>query len=260
MIQREPPGHKFDDLEALCLFVGHPRSGSTLVASIIDAHPDAVIAHERSIQHLVLGRLKREDVFAQLLESEKAFTNEGRICSGYDYNLNKSWHGQFRKLKIIGDKKAGASSDFFGQNPNMLLSFSERLQLPVKLIHVIRNPMDNIVSLRSMYISNGENMTLTQASDLYFSLLAGAGICCETVGRKNFLRVYLEELIANPAGQINQIYKFLNLELEPTAIDLCVKRIFKEPHLARNESDWTKDRLVDLQMRAKQFPELAFYF
>ena len=41
-------------LRAFCIFVGYPRSGSTLVASMLGAHPDVVLGHEAD----VLGHIK----------------------------------------------------------------------------------------------------------------------------------------------------------------------------------------------------------
>jgi len=36
----------FSKLRNFVLFVGYPRSGHSLVGSLIDAHPHAIIAHE----------------------------------------------------------------------------------------------------------------------------------------------------------------------------------------------------------------------
>ena len=35
----------FDDVERVCLFIGYQRSSHSLVGSILDAHPEAAIAH-----------------------------------------------------------------------------------------------------------------------------------------------------------------------------------------------------------------------
>ena len=37
---------EYDSVEAFVLFVGHPRSGHTLVAAILDSHPEMIIANE----------------------------------------------------------------------------------------------------------------------------------------------------------------------------------------------------------------------
>ena len=42
----EALGHRLDEVERVCLFIGHPRSGHSLVGAMLDAHPDLCIAHE----------------------------------------------------------------------------------------------------------------------------------------------------------------------------------------------------------------------
>jgi hypothetical protein len=39
-------GKLFDQVQSYCMFVGHPRSGHTLIGALLDAHPHIVIAHE----------------------------------------------------------------------------------------------------------------------------------------------------------------------------------------------------------------------
>ena len=36
----------FKDVDTYCMFLGYPRSGHSLVGSLIDAHQEAIIAHE----------------------------------------------------------------------------------------------------------------------------------------------------------------------------------------------------------------------
>jgi hypothetical protein len=35
---------RFRDVETLCLFIGHVKSGGTLLGALLDAHPDAALA------------------------------------------------------------------------------------------------------------------------------------------------------------------------------------------------------------------------
>ena len=51
--------------ERMVMFVGQSRSGHSLVGSLIDAHPEAVVAHEiHALKHLLQGRSFAEVVRA----------------------------------------------------------------------------------------------------------------------------------------------------------------------------------------------------
>ena len=57
----------FGSLETLCLFVGHPRSRHSLVGTLIDAHPDAVIAPELNMVELVKAGFEARQLWSLVL-------------------------------------------------------------------------------------------------------------------------------------------------------------------------------------------------
>ena len=46
-------------LRSFCLFIGYPRSGHSLLGSLLDAHPDIAIAHEVNALGLVVAERPR---------------------------------------------------------------------------------------------------------------------------------------------------------------------------------------------------------
>ena len=60
-------------VRSFCLFIGYPRSGHSLVGSLLDAHPDIAIAHEVNVLGLVAGNdLDRRTLFHTLLRRSEA--------------------------------------------------------------------------------------------------------------------------------------------------------------------------------------------
>lgn len=69
---------KFGRLERFCLFIGYPRSGHSLVGSLVDAHENAVISHELdSILYLNYG-FGKERLLSLILDNSKKYAREGR--------------------------------------------------------------------------------------------------------------------------------------------------------------------------------------
>ena len=105
---------EYDSVEAFVLFVGHPRSGHTLVAAILDSHPEMIIANEFDL----LGKFqdftedptediysRRLRIFAELRSTSKRQTMFGSRAPScrrpYTYNIPGSWQGKYRdKLKV----------------------------------------------------------------------------------------------------------------------------------------------------------------
>ena len=110
-----------EGIERYCMFIGYPRSGHSLVGSLLDAHPDIIIAHELdALRYVELG-LTRDQIYSLILERSRQFTESGRVWSEYQYAVPNQSNGKYRELKVIGDKKGGITSLKLNENP-MLLS------------------------------------------------------------------------------------------------------------------------------------------
>ena len=70
---------------------------------------------------------------------------------------------RYQKLvffKVIGDKKGGKTSKIFANNDSMktLEEIAEVVKLPMKFIHVTRNPFDNIATMTLRLASQRNNV------------------------------------------------------------------------------------------------------
>ena len=63
-------------------------------------------------------------------------------------------------FKVIGDKKGGKTSKIFANNDSMktLEEIAEVVKLPMKFIHVTRNPFDNIATMTLRLASQRNNV------------------------------------------------------------------------------------------------------
>lgn len=85
------------------MFVGYPRSGHTLISSLLDAHPNAIVANEFD----VIGKWKKWDttkknkyfLFDQLYKNSKKEAEIGYRSSTvqhrYNYAVPRQWQGTF---------------------------------------------------------------------------------------------------------------------------------------------------------------------
>ncbi|MDC3049077.1 hypothetical protein OA162_05180, partial [Synechococcus sp. AH-736-A19] len=75
----------FPDIEGYCLIVGNARSGTTIIGSVIDAHPNAVIANETKASASFWEGLSRESILNEVMENARLNYESNRISSGYEY-------------------------------------------------------------------------------------------------------------------------------------------------------------------------------
>ena len=57
-------------------------------------------------------------------------------------------------FQVLGDKKGGKATKFFSTMQKVTNEVLDKINLPIKLVHMVRNPYDNIatMTLRSLKI------------------------------------------------------------------------------------------------------------
>jgi hypothetical protein len=246
----------FDGVQAYCMFVGIGRSGHSLVGTLLDAHPDAMIAHELdALAHFEAG-LGRDQVYALIMDNARRFTEEGRKAqwSGYDYQVPGGWHGRFDTLRVIGDKRGGASTRRLRESPELLDRVREVVGVPVRVVHVIRNPYDNIASKQKRH----PRRRLDKIMQEYFRACRTNAELKRRLG-DSMLDLRHEELMASPRERLTQLCRFVGLEPMPEYLDGCASMLYPEPRRSRNEVSWPPELCAEVQRRIGKYDFLAGY-
>ncbi len=241
-------------LESYCMFIGYPRSGHSLLGSLLDAHPDIVIAHELDALRFVEAGFSQEQLFYLLIERSKWFTNKGRTWYEYSYDVPNQWNGRFRLIRVIGDKKGGQSSERLARNPQLLEKLRRTLTTDLKIIHVTRNPFDNITTM-----STRMSMSLQNASKHYFWLCDSVVRAKASQDPSNWLDLRHEDLIVDPTGTLKGACAFLGQEAEDEYLSDCATLVFDSPRKTRSKVEWHKDLIEEVQERLAQYPFLYGY-
>lgn len=107
----------YDRVETFVMFVGHGRSGHSIVGSLLDAHPEVIIAHESNIlgnmksfqnpkwalnvqKHLLFYRLHKNSefnaMFSRHAKTSIIDSSEGEHT--YIYHVPGQWQGTYRNV------------------------------------------------------------------------------------------------------------------------------------------------------------------
>lgn len=247
-------GAAFGDVQRYCGFVGYPRSGHSLVGSLLNAHPDAVIAHELDAVKLVEQGLTDRQVYALILSRDRWFQRQQRVWTGFDYSVPGQWQGRFRRLSLIGDKKGGATARHLRREPDLLDRFQATIRHPVTFVHVVRNPFDNIATMARR--GGGD---LAGAAKVYLELASTVQWLENQVSEERVTTVFLEELIDQPGLVLGNLCRALGLEPIDGYLEACNGIVRAKPHRSASEVEWTPSLLADLRARIQEIPTLARY-
>ena len=243
----------FRRVERFCLFVGYPRSGHSIVGAMLNAHRDAVISHELVVPPLVLAGCSREELYSRILARAAWFDWRGNR-SKYSYQVPSQWQGRFRELRVIGDKRGGAVARCLTEHPDFLQRVRELVCVPLRLVHVVRNPFDNIAAIS---LDNG--LRLETSVDYYFSHCAATARLDELAEPAEHITVHHEEMISDPTGRLSSLCAFLGLETYDRYLEDCSSIVFKRPTYTRRRVSWTRGLVRDVERRAEAYSFLNSY-
>lgn len=240
---RREPG-VFSGLETVCLFVGHAKSGGTLLGAMLDAHPEAVIADEVDVLDQLEGGVRREELFHVLARNSRREAMKGRVTArrlgGYSLAVPGQWQGRYRSVRVVGESRAGPTTRRLGDDVDQLARLRALAEpAALRFIHVVRNPLDPV---GAMVRRGGRSV------EDAFQDYAGQVIRLERLrswlGSDELLTVRYEELTAHPEPTLSTVLGFLRLEAEPAYLRACSSLI--DPHRPgeRRYVTWTPERLA----------------
>lgn len=254
----------FNCLNNYCMFVGYPRSGHTLVGALLDAHPNMIVATELNALEFLERKYSRQQIYYLLIQNSQKHTVAGREWTGYSYKVPNQWQGRFQTLKVIGDKKGGASTRKFRTNPEILKLLQKRINIPIKFIHVIRNPYDNISTMyrrKSLHFTGliRDSLDLESYVHGYFNLCETIDWLRKKIPAEDWFDIKHESLIENPQRVLQKLCNFLQVEAKNDYLESCASIVFKSPKKTRYNAPWT-DKLIDLVSdKINQFSFLIGY-
>jgi len=244
----------FADLSTFCMFIGFPRSGHSLVAALLDAHSNIVIAHEVHALKKIYEGFSETQIYSELVENSIARAKNGRGTKRYSYTVADQWQGKFHKLRVIGDKQGGGTTSFLAKHSDALHRLKETIALKVKFICVLRNPFDNISTIAAR-----SNLTLEQSSHRYFSLCSLIEEIKRQISTDDLIDLTHESFIQDPVRGLKGLCDFLEEPVTEDYLIACGSIVYKSPHKSRNDFEWSQKLIAATENRIAEFAFLNGY-
>jgi len=191
---------------------GHPRSGTTLLEQILDAHPDVLafdepVAFSQEItSHINLSPLEGETQL-HTLDSLPA-SQRAEMRRRYVKSLLREIEGE-PTARILLDKNP---------SPTMSLNVWLRVFPELKVIIALRDPRDVIIScffLNIMLNSTNVNFLSLERTAKHYADLMDVWLRMRELGGFDWIETRYEDVVADLEGEGKQITEFLGLSWHP---------------------------------------------
>lgn len=237
----------FRAVERYCMFVGTPRSGHSLVGALLNAHPELLIANELDALSRIREGIDRRALFEEILAADRDFAARGRRHMGFEYAVPGAWQGRFTRLRVIGDKKGGRSSWWLHDEPELLPRLRALVGLPLRFVHVVRSPWDNIST-----IARRHELSLDAAIAWYFDTCAAVAGIFARIPEEERHTLHHEDLVADPKGQLSALARSLEVSVDEGWLEACAAVVRPTANRSRAERPWSAAQRREVERRAAE--------
>lgn len=200
----------FGEPKKLALLGGHPRSGTTLLEQVLDAHPGVVSAEETENLHIFSYSplLRKHSPLKRVLEVMNACSSEDLIVARENY-----WESMERCLQ-----EPVGSRLLVDKNPSLTPLAPEffRFFPETKYVTMIRDPRDVIVScfMQPFFPPNAISGNFLTLEDTAAEVAEFMGIWTDLSDRfeGNVCEVRYEDMVEDLEGNTRKVFDFLGLE------------------------------------------------
>lgn len=286
---------QIQSVKKFIFFIGYGRSGHSVVASLMDAHPNMIIADEYYLFDKLAGdkghkRRKqlstRSGLFNELYRNSYICVKSGRRnassthnTKNYHLGIEGMWQGRFDQLKVIGEKTGGATAMMYHDDKERFKTIYKQLEtlagVPLYAIHVVRNPYDMIATVALYQASGHPNDYKVPASvEKKFDNLDQLTRAVEIVLRKasavahmkadsklnlKLLEIHLEDLIVNPRREILSVCKFLEVECFEEYLEACAGKAYPSASRSRDVVVWSSELKNKVNAATKRYDFFSRY-
>ncbi len=250
---------RFQNMKTFCLFIGHTKSGSSMLGSMLDAHPNAIIADGSDALQYVPAHFSKEQLFHILLKCSRREAMKGRATARrltpYSFEIPDQWQGRYEKLQVVGDTTSETAIRHVAANPHLLDNLRRMMRgVDVKYIHVIRNPFDPIGVMRV----RGKR-TIEDAVDRYFGACQMLADARQHIDDSDVFAVRYEDVISRPEDHLRAVCSFLDLTADEAYLQACINMLDTSPHQNRRMVEWDPHWINVIEQKIKQFDFLEGY-
>jgi hypothetical protein len=263
-------GGRLSEAGTLVQFLGFPRSGHSLIGSVLDAHPHALISHELDLMGLLAEGFDRRQITHLIADNTRRFSRHGRYWNNFSYEIPGQWNGRLANgAHVIGDKKGDWAVRRLSRQPKLLSRLRDEFPIRIRWVVVVRNPFDNVSTLclrkgrrydQLRISARNEEEFRRQLRDPaglgipdrvddemledYLTLHAGLHDVLGAMQSEDWFHLPYESFLERPGEMTGRLCAFLGLEAPRDYIEAVGEVVRPRPHRTRERITWSPDQVV----------------
>ena len=269
------PGSVIHGVKRFLFFVGYSWNGHNLAASMLDAHPHIVISHEYSLfdkWQMQPNEHSDKRWLFNTLYSESRFLNSHFTTvnhSTMNLVIPGSWQGRYEtSLSIIGDNSGWSTVEAFSRDKQKFVDTYNQLkrtvQIPIDVIHVIRNPYDNIATMllhkeNATYYEDKRESESKEVQIIRFFEQVRSVVEMTNTAHLSIIEVHNIDMITKPKITMRMLCDRLRISCSEQLLQMCTHKIFSSEPKSRHLMKWTPHLVELIAKNIQKYDHLRRY-
>lgn len=241
------------DFKTFSLIIGNSRSGSTILGSIVDAHPNAIVANETMASQAFWKEMSKGEILDEIIANSSANYRSGRQSEDYQYQIGASPESK-SSVCVYGDKIWNPATLLLHGDYDLISRLESQLAARVVLIASIRNPFDAIATMHRR-----SQAPIKDRIRWFFMHCEALAAIEEKTAQSDFLISYHEQLIDCPNEEISRICRALMLPVNDQHLANVKRLLYRRPSKSGAALDWKLAEVEEVLERMQRFPFLTVY-
>ncbi len=249
----------FGEVRTFTMFVGHNKSGTSLLGALLDANRRVVLSDEADALKYVDAGVSGEELYRILFRASRSEARKGRVTArrlgAYSYAVPGQWQGRADRPLVVGDSMSGTTTRRLSDRPELIGAVEQCVgPAALRVLQVVRNPFDPI----SLMVIRG-NRSIANSIDHYFRACQRLVDIEAHLGEERLLKVYYEDLVREPSTQLKRVGEYLGFDTATPYLDACAAVVEKGFEDSRGRIEWHDRWIEEVETRIEQFDFLQGY-
>jgi hypothetical protein len=157
-------------------------------------------------------------------------------------------------VRIAGDKVWNPATLLLHGDHGLIPSLEERLGVPVRIVHAIRDPFDTIATMHRR-----SGASVADRIRWYFIHCEAAAAIRERMSDGRFFDSHHADLLASPAVELERLCGFLGVSVDTEHVTAVARVLFDRPRRTRDGAAWRAADIEAVRAGIARFPFLARY-
>ena len=229
-----------NNLKYFLMFCNPPRSGHSFVASSLNAHPNVICSNQK-FEFSILNNIDKNNLFDRIKSGTEVWNPQ---C--YVTPIIK------KEIKVIGDKVH--TQQLLDSNQDNLNLLKSIVGVPIKWIHVVRNPFDSLATWTKISSKSNNNPTSVEYNSLLPIFKNINDKVVELKKTEDVLTINHENIVLKTKEMLEIICEFLEIEDNNDWQKSIMKVKWQKPRITRNEINWNPNMRAKAVVLTKRYP------